>query len=141
MEYRNEDEEFRCKFQADDVSHAEEQAKDYSDCPIATIKLDTTLYYIHKHEVGLQYGGPEEGGWWYESGSPCGDWVPLGPFKSEDEAYAKCRELNDQEHDRAKEEEDYDYTSVLSYRSNHYAYSISETTIMRSYPEHRPYYE
>jgi hypothetical protein len=98
-------------------------------------------YFIHKHEVSLAYGGPEEGGWWYDTGDPVDDWVPEGPFMNEDDAHARCRELNEQEHVRAEKEEEYNYTSVLSYRSTHYGYSVEETTIMRPYPEMRPHYE
>jgi hypothetical protein len=98
-------------------------------------------YFIHKHSVAQQYGGPEEGGWWYDAGSPVEDFIPIGPFDTEDEAIDKCRELNQQEHERAEKEEDYGHTSVLSYRSDHYAYSVHETTVMTHYPERRPYYE
>lgn len=41
--------------------------------------------YLNTYEVQSLYGGPEEGGWWYESGSPvqsvllstqdCDEWV------------------------------------------------------------------
>ena len=26
--------------------------------------------YLNVHVLSLQYGGPEEGGWWYEAGEP-----------------------------------------------------------------------
>jgi len=32
------------------------------------------MYYIHKYEIAQQYGGPEEGGWWYKMGEPVKDW-------------------------------------------------------------------
>jgi hypothetical protein len=90
-------------------------------------------YFIHKHEVELAYGGPEEGGWWYNIGTPVEDWIPEG-FATEDEAYERCHELNEQEHERRQREED-------SYRSTHYSYSVHETTVMRPFPETRPRYE
>jgi hypothetical protein len=99
-----------------------------------------TYFYVHKHVVTLLYGGPEEGGWWYDAGTPTADWQPL-KFEDEEKAYAKCRELNASERERAKRDEDYDYTSVLSYRSNHYGYSVTESSIPQSYPETRPHYE
>lgn len=98
------------------------------------------MYYIHKHEVALQYGGSEEGGWWYDTGEPCEDWIPLGPYTTEDAAIEQCRALNEREHERGKSE-DYEYSSVLSYKSNHYGYSVHETTVMAPYPERRPHYE
>jgi len=98
------------------------------------------MYYVHKNQVAQQYGGPEEGGWWFDSGTPVEGWIPI-PFEDEEEAYAKCRELNAQERERAKAEEDYEYTSVLSYRSTHYDYSITESSIPVPFPEERPHYE
>lgn len=102
------------------------------------------MYYIHKHEVAQSYGGPEEGGWWYEVGTPVetSEWNPSEhKFGNEDAAYAQCRILNQQERERAAAEEDYEYTSVLSYKSNHYAYSVSNYPVATPYPERRPHYE
>ena len=98
------------------------------------------MYFIHKHEVALRYGGPEEGGWWYEVGIPVDDWTPLA-FRKERAAYDECWRLNSEEKDRAKREEDYDYHSVLAYRSTHYAYSVEVDAEMKPYPEYRPHYE
>lgn len=28
------------------------------------------MRYVNVYEVGLAYGGPEEGGWWFEVGTP-----------------------------------------------------------------------
>ena len=97
-------------------------------------------YWVTKYEVEQQYGGPEEGGWWYDSGVPVEDWEPM-PFYSEEAAYAKCRELNEQEYERQEKEERYDYTSVLSYRSTHYSYNVDETPDPQPYPKTRPHYE
>lgn len=100
------------------------------------------MYYIHKHEVELVYGGPEEGGWHYDTGTPVEDWdTPAYCFDSEEAAYVVCRAMNAQERERRKEEEGYDYLSVLAYESTHYSYSVEETTQMVSYPDHRPHYE
>jgi hypothetical protein len=100
------------------------------------------MYYIHKHEVWQEYGGPEEGGWWYECGRPVdpSEWEPA-PFRSEDDAYAACRVLNDAERIRRKTQEKYEYTSVLSYKSTHYAYSVQTVSEPFDYPQKRPHYE
>jgi hypothetical protein len=97
------------------------------------------MFYVHKNKVALAYGGPEEGGWWYDTGTPVEGWIPL-VFHDEDAAYAKCRELNEAEHKRARFEK-YEYTSVLSYRSTHYGYTVTESSIPQAYPERRPHYE
>lgn len=96
-------------------------------------------YYVHKFSVGLQYGGPEEGGWWYDTGFPVESCV-YESFDEED-AYEKCRALNDSEHERAEKEEKYGYTSVLAHQSDHYAYSVETDPEAKAYPEERPHYE
>lgn len=95
-------------------------------------------FYVHKHEVGLEYGGPEEGGWWYDVGVPTG--FVLGPL-TEEAAYEQSRALNELEHERQEREEDYDYTSVLSYLSTHYAFSVQDEPTPVPYPQERPHYE
>lgn len=100
------------------------------------------MYYIHKHEVALAYGGPEEGGWWFDTGRPVEDFDSTRyKYHSEENAYTMCRELNNLEYKREDREEDYGYTSVLAYKSTHYAYSVHETRHMESYPKEIPYYE
>jgi hypothetical protein len=98
------------------------------------------MYYIHKYEIAQQYGGPEEGGWWYKMGEPVKDWK-LVMIEDEETAYEVCRALNFHESDRAKNEEDYEYTSVLSYKSQHFEYDLSESPIAEHFPATRPHYE
>ncbi len=98
------------------------------------------MFYVHKYDIGQVYGGPEEGGWWYKAGEPVEDWTPL-EFQTEQMALVACRGLNIEERARAEREEDYGYTSVLSYRSDHYEYDISESPVPVAFPENRPYYE
>jgi hypothetical protein len=33
--------------------------------------LDKEIVYVTAYETSLGYGGPEEGGWWFD----CGEWV------------------------------------------------------------------
>lgn len=101
-------------------------------------------YYIHKHEVSQKYGGPEEGGWWFDTGTP----VPLRDhnpatykFFNEGDAFMKARELNAAEKSRRMEDEPYQYTSVLSYMGTFYSYSVHESCVPESYPKVRPHYE
>jgi hypothetical protein len=98
------------------------------------------MHYIHCYEVRQEYGGPEEGGWWYDSGEPVEDWKLL-MCEDAEQAYFVCRALNTAETVRAKEEEDYEYTSVLSYKSRHYAYTVEDTPMAEAYPKARPHYE
>ena len=99
-------------------------------------------YYIHKHKVAQFYGGPEEGGWWYEAGYPCEDWdTSLAKFEDADDAYAACRALNDAEYLRRENENRYEYTSVLSDHDDFFGYSVDDTPEMTIYPQERPHYE
>lgn len=97
------------------------------------------MYYVHKYQIALQYGGPEEGGWWYEAGTPTG--FVLGPLTDEEGAYDQAYDLNKLEQERRKREEQYDYTSVLAKLSSHYSYTVSTDATPLSYPATRPHYE
>jgi hypothetical protein len=97
-------------------------------------------YYVHKFEVELRYGGPEEGGWWYDAGAPVEDWQPWH-FLYEDAAYKFARKLNEEEHKRRDAEESYPYHSVLAWNSTHYAYNVASEPVATAYPESRPHYE
>ena len=98
-------------------------------------------FWIHKYEVSQEYGGPEEGGWWYDLGTLVEDFVPLY-FEDEDAVYEKCRELNGAEGKRREDEEQYGYTSVLSHMSTFYDYTVDETAYPpKHFPETRPHYE
>jgi hypothetical protein len=104
------------------------------------------MEYLCKFEVALANGGSEEGGWWYEVGTPV--WPIAIPVPSwlfsrrvKEIGYKIYRHLNDREHERAKREEEYDYHSVLSYRSTHYSYTDAGSLFPKPYPSERPHYE
>lgn len=97
------------------------------------------VFYVHKHQVSLEYGGPEEGGWWFDMGIPTG--FSLGPISNEEAAYEQARCLNQLEHERREREEKYEYTSVYGKMSNHYDYRVEDFPEPESYPKTRPHYE
>lgn len=97
-------------------------------------------WYIHKYQVWQDFGGHEEGGWWFPCGEPVKDWEARKVYDKED-AYGLCRELNAEERERASKEEDYGYSSVLAHRSTHYEYSVTDSPIAESFPKVRPHYE
>jgi Zn-finger nucleic acid-binding protein len=51
-----------------------------------------TLYVVARYYVDQHYGGPEEGGWWYDAGEL--DKVVLAT-RSKERAWAGVRRLND----------------------------------------------
>lgn len=97
-------------------------------------------WYVHKHQVRQAYGGPEEGGWWYEQGTVVEDWKSP-EFTTQEEAEEACRKLNEEENVRRESEEEYSMTSVLSYNSTFYAYDVSKHYLAFNYPQERPHYE
>lgn len=97
------------------------------------------MHYVGKFEVGLAYGGPEEGGWYFDSGMPV--WRFAIPVPFEGLAYRLSRWLNGREKQRQEREEQYDYTSVLAYRSTHYGYKVGDSFRLQPYPSQRPVYE
>lgn len=99
-----------------------------------------SMYYLHKYEVAQQYGGPEEGGWWYDAGDPVDDWCVV-MVEDEEIANFVCRALNHEEITRRDEEEKYGYTDVLSPLSQHFEYDVSESPLAESFPKMSPHYE
>lgn len=96
-------------------------------------------FYIHKYEECQNYGGPEEGGWWYDSGTPVEDWQALC-FTDEEEAYEKCRELNAEERQR-RETLPVKYTDYYSSSEEFYTFDVSTDSTPHPYPSVRPHYE
>lgn len=89
-----------------------------------------TLVYVNAYLIVRQYGGPEEGGWWFDCGKPVGSL----PCTSQREAKSKVDEM------RAKFEHlrEGDINSVLG------GCEVSvyiEEDFARFFPETRPRYE
>lgn len=91
------------------------------------------MLYLMKYEDSQQFGGREEGGWWYNLAVP--QWergIPLPKFI----LYPLCRWLNRRE--QAKPHE-YGYTSVLSYREEFFSYGAEDNFIPAT--PTKPHYE
>jgi hypothetical protein len=81
------------------------------------------------HEIWQSYGGPEEGGWWYEAGRP----VATHFVFSKKSAIKRCIEL-------AKEFEVADQETIYDSRGLT-AYDITfRDGYGQPYPSERPYY-
>lgn len=87
------------------------------------------------YEIDRAYGGPEEGGWWYD----CGDLVrPLMVVTGEQRAYELARRANkllDRLQRRKRG------VGSVAYTGGRHVVSVYENTAPARYPEHRPYYE
>lgn len=56
------------------------------------------MFVVAVYDCGQRYGGPEEGGWWYDAGSLV---RPVKLLRGEDRAYAYARRLNTRLYHRA----------------------------------------
>lgn len=109
------------------------------DCSDLRDDIDTqrrkVRYVLAFYELDRRYGGPEEGGWWYD----CGRLVRLFRITaSEEHAYALARRANDLLHRLQRDKRD--VGSVL-YAGGRYACEIWENTAPAFYPERAPHYE
>lgn len=88
-------------------------------------------FIVSVYMVDRGYGGPEEGGWWYDRG----ELVRLVRiFNNEESAYAYARKLNDRLDSTLNRGR-----RVLS--EGRYAAKVHEGIPPKYYPEARPYYE
>lgn len=75
-------------------------------------------FYVNVYEHSREYGGPEEGGWWYDTGSNGYIW---NSYKSLDAAESRATELR---------------------KSIDKCYRVRvEEHLPRDWPEGRPHYE
>jgi hypothetical protein len=97
--------------------------------------IDVTLVgevdpvYVGVYEVGRAYGGPEEGGWWFD----CGELVKVVICSSYDEA-EEVREILSEEYPNTGKR-----SSVLG--GEDYGIYFSDTFPEAFFPERTPHYE
>ncbi len=96
-----------------------------------------TTYVVAAYEIDRAYGGPEEGGWWFDTGELI---RVLRVFKNDEKAYAFCRRANGK---LAYIEERNGTRSVDSviYDGGRISVQVFEGTAPESYPAERPFYE
>lgn len=95
-------------------------------------------YVVAIYDCDRAYGGPEEGGWYFD----CGELVRVvRTFKNEEKALAFARRYNDLLHLQRQNGGGgrYDISSVC-YQGGHYAAHVYERYAPEYYPKERPYY-
>lgn len=94
-------------------------------------------YVIAVYERDRLYGGPEEGGWWYDTGQKI---RTIAVVAGEEAAYAMARRVN-----RLLEYRDDFYNRVrissVAYQGGELRVRVYKGTAPDHYPEERPYYE
>jgi hypothetical protein len=91
-------------------------------------------YVIAFYEVDMQYGGPEEGGWWYSTGRLVRVFKVV---KDREEATRICRRANDLLHHLQRNKRE---VSSVIYDGGRYAAEVHEHNAPEYYPTERPYY-
>ena len=113
--------------------------------------------YLNTYETFQSYGGPEEGGWWYECGTPV-----QSIFISSDDYEEWIEKTPQEERDKLREKTTLTYTQgkapvpikngfggytfmpgsddPVSYRQENSFNSMFEESFAQEYPQERPYY-
>ena len=96
---------------------------------------DRARYVVALYELDRRYGGPEEGGWWYDTGALR---RPLRVVRTDAEAVAVAARANRlldrlQRHRRS--------VSSMAYAGGRLKACVFEDTAPRAFPETRPHYE
>ena len=95
-------------------------------------------YVVAVYELDRCYGGPEEGGWWYNTG----DLIRiLAVYKDEQQAWAHAERFNRTLVYRRKQDPHFRSLSSVAYSGGHLAARVCERTAPEHYPTHRPHYE
>ncbi len=94
-----------------------------------------TTYVLAFYEIDRACGGPEEGGWWYDTGRLVRTWCT---FKAEETAYAVAHRAN-----RLLERLQRHRPDVGSdiYGGGRHSVAVHENFAPKFYPEVRPRYE
>lgn len=97
-----------------------------------------STYVVAVYDVNRCFGGPEEGGWWYDSGELV---RAVRLDRNEERAYAFARRLNAKLRSRTfgPNQGKRELSSVLS--DGEYQADVFEGTAPRVFPERRPHYE
>lgn len=105
-----------------------------------TVKVEPKVkqWEVSIYELSMAYGGPEEGGWWYQTGTLVG--LSRRIFNSREAARKYCSRLNDKLGIQNKKLR-YGLSSVC-YSGGHHAASVNPRGKSSThFPEYTPHYE
>jgi len=107
-------------------------------CPMADTE-PRGRWYVNVYERGQRYGGPEEGGWWYDTGCFVPEKSGLLTDVTEKEAHQAARDLWSDLDEEAIEDNLPPVHSVM-YRGGRYTVRAEEQP-GRDFPAETPHYE
>jgi len=87
-------------------------------------------YYINVYELDRKYGGPEEGGWWFTTGTPAGTEVA---FTMEDAVEIRAKIMSELVMPRHR-------LGSVRYAGGEFTVLIEEHSA-KKFPEQWPHYE
>lgn len=93
------------------------------------------MHVLALYEVDRAYGGPEEGGWWFDTGEHR---RTLRTFGNEQDAYAAARRCNGW---LARLQKGKRAVSSVIYDGGRYAAEVHRNFAPGHYPVERPHYE
>ncbi|WP_299654246.1 hypothetical protein [uncultured Jannaschia sp.] len=96
---------------------------------------DRIRHVVALYEMDRTYGGPEEGGWWYDHGALC---RVLKVVPSADAAYTLAARANRLMNRLQRDKRD---IGSMAYTGGRYAACVFEHTAPRVFPEVPPHYE
>ena len=96
----------------------------------------TTAYIIGIYELSREYGGPEEGGWYYTAGNLV---RVCRIFRNPDSAYDYVNRINRTLQYRIKKACAVPYYSVI-YNGGAYQARVYKDDMPKFFPSERPYY-
>ena len=100
------------------------------------LRVSRPAYVVAAYDTSLAYGGPEEGGWWYDTGSLV---RVLRVLRSEEDAYTYAGRVNMRLRRADQRNGVRDKSSVLS--DGVIEAYVFEGTAPESFPTSRPRYE
>ena len=106
------------------------------ELPLELVTPRKGVWSVAIYHEEQAWGGPEEGGWWYDAGELLER--PVRYFKTEDAAYAYARRLV-RHLDRVNRKSRYEYSSVLS--EGRYTAMVNDGHPLPGFPMTRPHYE
>ena len=99
--------------------------------------LPDIVYHVTLHMLNREYGGAEEGGWWYDTGEPC-ESEHNAKFHTNALAYEHCARLNE---DGVLADLNEGRAPLSSVMSDGVFRFLVTTGKAKPYPATRPHYE
>lgn len=104
------------------------------------IAREPTALVVAVYETDRRYGGPEEGGWYYDAGELRRVVRVFRPHQKV-QAYSLARRINRALDYKRRQDPHYRSPSSVLYAGGHLEAEVHKNTAPEFYPERRPHYE